>query len=67
MGEPDLTFSATVIRRALATYLPPAMVDIIMNQLGATLRENTSPMPTEEHHARTRALLRRWGINDGQN
>lgn len=54
-------YSETAIRRALATYLPPAMVDIIMGALGSTLRDESAPVPTEDARRRARERMRRWG------
>lgn len=59
--EREHAYSETTIRRALATYLPPAMVDIIMGQLGSTLRDESAPVPTEAQRARVRRRIKEWG------
>ena len=59
-------YSEPAIRRALATYLPPAMVDLIMTSLGGTLRDESAPVPTEAARKRARDRLRRWGIASDQ-
>lgn len=62
MGEMrEHAYSETAIKRALATYLPPAMVQIILGELGSTLQES-APVPTDEDHKAAQQLLRRWGI-----